>query len=84
MDYLEKAREIRVTPREIRVTAQAGGAALTVPPDEVCEHTARRLSGELAAGDGQSGDDLRDADADEPARSAMPRLVDRVAPDRKD
>ncbi|HCA86529.1 MAG TPA: class II aldolase [Streptomyces sp.] len=70
MYYLEKACEIQVT-------AQAGGAALTVPSDSVCEYTARQLAGEASA-------DLQDDDAYELAWAAMLRLLDRVAPGYSD
>ncbi|MER6146615.1 class II aldolase/adducin family protein [Streptomyces hirsutus] len=70
MYYLEKACEIQVT-------AQAGGVPLIVPPAEVCEYTARQLSGE------ETGD-FEDDDAYELAWAAMLRLLDRIAPDYKD
>ncbi|MER6108757.1 class II aldolase/adducin family protein [Streptomyces hirsutus] len=70
MYYLEKACEIQVT-------AQAGGVPLVVPPAEVCEYTARQLSGE------ETGD-FEDDDAYELAWAAMLRLLDRIAPDYKD
>ncbi|MFD0226017.1 class II aldolase/adducin family protein [Streptomyces hirsutus] len=70
MYYLEKACEIQVT-------AQAGGVPLVVPPAEVCEYTARQLSGE------ETGD-FEDDDAYELAWAAMLRLLERIAPDYKD
>ncbi|MDJ1137276.1 class II aldolase/adducin family protein [Streptomyces iconiensis] len=71
MYYLDKACEIQIS-------AQAGGTALVLPDEEVCEHTARQLAGESDGGDFQDdmGYDL--------AWSAMLRLLDRVAPDYKD
>lgn len=70
MYYLERACEIQVT-------AQAGGAALVVPPEEVCEYTAQQLAGEATA-------DFQDDDAYDLAWAAMLRLLDRIAPDYKD
>lgn len=70
MYYLEKACEIQVT-------AQAGGAALTVPPARVCEYTAQQLAGEASA-------DIQDHAAYDLAWAAMLRLLDRIAPDYAD
>ncbi|MGW5093813.1 class II aldolase/adducin family protein [Streptomyces nodosus] len=70
MYYLEKACEIQVT-------AQAGGAPLTVPSAEVCEYTAQQLTGTAEA-------DFQDDDAIELAWSALLRLADRIAPDHRD
>ncbi|MFF2850707.1 class II aldolase/adducin family protein [Streptomyces sp. NPDC058001] len=67
MYYLEKACEIQVT-------AQSGGAALVIPPAEICDYTARQLTGEAET-------DLEDPDAYTLAWSAMLRLLNRVSPD---
>lgn len=71
MYYLDKACEIQIS-------AQAGGAALVLPAEEVCEHTARQLAGESDGGDFQDdiGYDL--------AWAAMLRLLERVAPGYKE
>ncbi|MGA5702279.1 class II aldolase/adducin family protein [Peterkaempfera bronchialis] len=69
MYYLEKACEIQVT-------AQAGGAPLTIPSPEVCEYTAQQLSGTADA-------DFQDDDAYDLAWAALLRLVDRIAPDHR-
>ncbi|MFD7732435.1 class II aldolase/adducin family protein [Kitasatospora phosalacinea] len=70
MYYLEKACEIQVT-------AQAAGTALVLPPEEVCEYTARQLEGTAEA-------DFQDDDALDLAWAAMLRLLDRIAPDHRD
>ncbi|ROQ63658.1 ribulose-5-phosphate 4-epimerase/fuculose-1-phosphate aldolase [Streptomyces sp. 840.1] len=70
MYYLEKACEIQVT-------AQAAGAALVLPPEEICEYTAQQLAGEAAA-------DFQDDIAYDLAWAALLRLVERIAPDHKD
>ncbi|MBX9399482.1 class II aldolase/adducin family protein [Streptomyces sp. TRM72054] len=67
MYYLEKACEIQVT-------AQAGGTALAMPPDAVCEYTAQQLSR-------TADDDFQNDNAYDLAWSAMLRLLDRIAPD---
>ncbi|MFD4376729.1 class II aldolase/adducin family protein [Streptomyces sp. NPDC058486] len=72
MYYLEKACEIQVT-------AQAGGTPLILPPEEVCEYTARQL-----AGDTDAEADFQDDIAYDLAWAAMLRLVERIAPDYKD
>ncbi|WP_037570417.1 class II aldolase/adducin family protein [Phaeacidiphilus oryzae] len=72
MYYLEKACEIQVT-------AQAGGVPLAVPSPEVCEYTARQLTG-----DGRADADLQDDIGYDLAWGALLRLVERVAPDYKD
>ncbi|MGW7539721.1 class II aldolase/adducin family protein [Streptomyces sp. NPDC054770] len=71
MYYLDKACEIQTT-------AMAGGAKLVLPDPEVCELTARQLTG-------QSHDsDLQDDKAYDLAWSALLRLADRIAPDHRD
>jgi len=70
MFYLERACQIQVD-------AMAGGAALVLPPPEVCEHTARQFGG--ATGDGDYSD-MREPNL---AWQAMLRLVERIAPDYK-
>lgn len=70
MYYLEKACEIQVT-------AQAAGTALVLPPEEICEYTARQLAGEATA-------DFQDDIAYDLAWAALLRLVERIAPDHKD
>ncbi|WP_420036945.1 class II aldolase/adducin family protein [Streptomyces sp. cg28] len=72
MYYLEKACEIQVT-------AQAGGAPLILPSDQVAEYTAQQLTGE-----GDAASDFEDHDAYDLAWGALLRLVERVAPDYKD
>ncbi|MCX4097021.1 class II aldolase/adducin family protein [Nocardia sp. alder85J] len=67
MFYLERACRIQVT-------ATAAGP-VTVPPPEVCERTARQLTGGAAP-----GDDYADTDAYDLAWAALLRLLDRVAP----
>ncbi|GGN07676.1 class II aldolase/adducin family protein [Streptomyces fuscichromogenes] len=71
MYYLDKACEIQTT-------AMAGGAKLVLPDPEVCELTARQLTGE------EHGSDLQDDRAAELAWSALLRLADRIAPDHRD
>lgn len=71
MYYLDKACEIQIA-------ATAGGAKLVTPPPEICELTARQLSGE------DEGSDFQDDQAYDLAWSALLRLVERVAPDYKD
>ncbi|MGP3989332.1 class II aldolase/adducin family protein [Streptomyces sp. 3N207] len=68
MYYLDKACEIQTV-------AMAGGAKLVTPHPDICELTARQLSGE----DDRS--DLQDEKAYELAWSALLRLVERIAPD---
>ncbi|MFE2182537.1 hypothetical protein [Streptomyces sp. NPDC059455] len=70
MYYLDKACEIQTT-------AMAGGAKLSTPPPDICELTARQLSGE------DHGSDFRDDQAYPLARSALLRLVERIAPDHR-
>ncbi|MEV0849235.1 class II aldolase/adducin family protein [Streptomyces sp. NPDC049954] len=70
MYYLDKACEIQVT-------AQAGGTALVLPPEEVCAYTSRQMNGEADS-------DLADDQANDLAWAALLRLLDRVAPDYKD
>lgn len=70
MYYLEKACEIQVT-------AQSGGAPLTIPSEEICEYTARQLAGDANA-------DFQDDLAYDLAWAAMLRLLDRIAPDYRD
>ncbi|WP_406283339.1 class II aldolase/adducin family protein [Streptomyces sp. NBC_00209] len=72
MFYLEKACEIQVT-------AQAGGAELVLPSDQVAEYTAQQLTGE-----GDASSDFEDHDAYDLAWAALLRLVERIAPDYKD
>ncbi|MDF4249612.1 class II aldolase/adducin family protein [Streptomyces sp. WMMB303] len=71
MYYLDKACEIQLS-------ARSGGARLTLPPSDVCERTARQLSGE----DDES--DLQDEQGYALAWSALLRLVERIAPDYRD
>lgn len=68
MHYLENACQIQTT-------AMAGGAPLLIPAPEVCELTARQLSGD------QHGSDLQDDEAHDLAWAALLRLVERIAPD---
>ena len=68
MHYLEQACRIQTT-------ATAGGAPLVVPAPEVCELTARQLSGE------SHDSDLQDDQAYDLAWAALLRLVERIAPD---
>jgi ribulose-5-phosphate 4-epimerase/fuculose-1-phosphate aldolase len=63
---------------EIQVDALAGGTALVIPPDDVCEHTARQFEGD------QSQDDYSTAEDTTLAWNAMLRLVERRYPDYKD
>ncbi|MEU1165396.1 class II aldolase/adducin family protein [Streptomyces sp. NPDC090075] len=70
MYYLDKACELQTT-------AMAGGAKLVLPAPEVCELTARQLTGE------DHGSDLQDEQAYGLAWSALLRLVDRIAPDHR-
>ncbi|WP_338702630.1 class II aldolase/adducin family protein [Streptomyces sp. Q6] len=70
MYYLEKACEIQVT-------AQAAGAPLVLPDEQVCEYTAQQLAGEATA-------DFQDDLAYDLAWAALLRLVERIAPDYKD
>lgn len=72
MYYLEKACEIQVT-------AQAGGAPLVLPSEQVAEYTAQQLTGE-----GGASSDFEDHDAYDLAWGALLRLVERIAPDYKD
>jgi ribulose-5-phosphate 4-epimerase/fuculose-1-phosphate aldolase len=75
MYYLEKACEIQLA-------AQSGGAALVVPPKEVCEHTERQFNGpHPTAGNGQV---LSDPDGLDLAWVALLRLLDRIDPSYKD
>lgn len=71
MYYLDKACEIQVA-------ATAGGAKPVTPPADICELTARQLSGE------DDSSDFQDDKAYDLAWSALLRLVERVAPDYKD
>lgn len=71
MYYLDKACEIQTV-------AMAGGAKLVTPPPDICELTARQLSGE------DDSSDLQDEKGYELAWSALLRLVERVAPDYRD
>jgi ribulose-5-phosphate 4-epimerase/fuculose-1-phosphate aldolase len=68
MYYLDKACEIQVT-------AQAGGAPLTLPPADVCEYAARQLTGDAPA-----DSDYVDDDAYDLAWRSLLRLLDRIAP----
>ena len=71
MYYLDKACEIQTV-------ATVAGTPLVVPGPEVCELTARQLTGE------DDSSDLQDDKAYEFAWAALLRLVERVAPDYKD
>jgi ribulose-5-phosphate 4-epimerase/fuculose-1-phosphate aldolase len=71
MYYLERACQIQIS-------AQSGGAALTLPGREVAEYTARQLNGE------DTESDLQDTAAYDLAWAALLRLLDRVAPDYRD
>jgi ribulose-5-phosphate 4-epimerase/fuculose-1-phosphate aldolase len=71
MYYLERACQIQIS-------AQSGGAALTLPGREVAEYTARQLNGE------DTESDLQDTAAYDLAWAALLRLLDRVAPDHRD
>ncbi|MER5474415.1 hypothetical protein ABZX90_09855 [Streptomyces sp. NPDC002935] len=67
MYYLEKRRDIQIA-------AQAAGAALVVPPHEVCAPIARQF-------EGRAEDDLHDNATLELAWTTMLRLPDRITPD---
>jgi ribulose-5-phosphate 4-epimerase/fuculose-1-phosphate aldolase len=70
MFYLERSCEIQVD-------ALAGGMPVSMPPQEVCEHTARQFRG--------NGDDDYSLDGQpDLAWDAMVRLVERLYPDYKD
>ncbi|WP_405845660.1 class II aldolase/adducin family protein [Streptomyces sp. NBC_01518] len=71
MYYLDKACEIQTA-------ATAAGTPLVVPSPEVCELTARQLTGQ------DDSSDLQDDKAYEFAWAALLRLVERIAPDYKD
>ncbi|MFF3707435.1 class II aldolase/adducin family protein [Streptomyces phaeochromogenes] len=71
MYYLDKACEIQTA-------ATAAGAGLVIPSPDICELTARQLTGE------DDSSDLQDDMGYELAWSALLRLVERVAPDYKD
>jgi ribulose-5-phosphate 4-epimerase/fuculose-1-phosphate aldolase len=71
MYYLDKACEIQTA-------ATAAGTPLVVPSPDVCELTARQLTGQ------DDSSDLQDDKAYEFAWAALLRLVERVAPDHKD
>ena len=71
MFYLERACEIQVD-------ALAGGTAVVLPPEAVCEHTARQFGGD------QSEDDYSTGENPNLAWDALLRLVDRQYPDYKD
>ncbi|MFC9325262.1 class II aldolase/adducin family protein [Kitasatospora sp. NPDC057015] len=71
MYYLEQACQIQTT-------AQAAGAPLILPPEDVCELAARQLTGE------EHGGDLQDDQAYELAWAALLRLAARIAPDHTD
>ncbi|MEU3612891.1 class II aldolase/adducin family protein [Streptomyces sp. NPDC006872] len=71
MYYLDKACEIQTN-------AMAGGAKLVLPDPEVCELTARQLTGE------EHGSDFQDDRAYDLAWSALLRLLDRIAPGYQD
>ncbi|MGW2516148.1 class II aldolase/adducin family protein [Streptomyces sp. NPDC001617] len=71
MYYLDKACEIQTT-------AAAGGAKLVVPAADVCELTARQLTGQ------DDSSDLQDTEAYDLAWGALLRLVERIAPDYRD
>jgi ribulose-5-phosphate 4-epimerase/fuculose-1-phosphate aldolase len=75
MYYLEKACEIQLT-------AQAGGAALSLPSKEVCEHTERQFNAPMTAtADGRTFVDESGYDL---AWTALLRLLDRLDPSYKD
>ncbi|MEU5293809.1 class II aldolase/adducin family protein [Streptomyces umbrinus] len=71
MYYLDKACEIQTA-------ATAAGTGLVIPSSDICELTARQLTGE------DDSSDLQDDMGYELAWSALLRLVERVAPDYKD
>jgi ribulose-5-phosphate 4-epimerase/fuculose-1-phosphate aldolase len=74
MYYLEKACEIQLT-------AQSGGAALVLPPKEVCEHTERQFNAApVPSADGRV---LADGDGYDLAWGALLRLLDRLDPGYK-
>ncbi|WP_051182286.1 class II aldolase/adducin family protein [Nocardia vinacea] len=58
---------------EIQVSAAAAGP-LTLPPPQVCEHSARQLAGT------ETGDDFADTSAYDLAWAALLRLLDRIDP----
>lgn len=58
---------------EIQVSAAAAGT-LTLPPPQVCEHSARQLAGT------ETGDDFADTSAYDLAWAALLRLLDRIDP----
>jgi len=67
MYYLDKGCEIQLA-------AQAGGGPLTIPPPEVCEHSAKQITGE------EVGDDFDDSAAYPLAWAALLRLLERLDP----
>jgi ribulose-5-phosphate 4-epimerase/fuculose-1-phosphate aldolase len=68
MFYLERACRIQL--------AATAAGPVTTPPPEVCERTARQLTGGSAP-----GDDYADPDGYDLAWAALLRLLDRIAPD---
>ncbi|MFO0576233.1 MAG: class II aldolase/adducin family protein [Polyangia bacterium] len=75
MYYLEKACEIQVS-------AQAGGTALVIPPQEVCAHAERQLNGSFPTA--SQGNTPSAADGNDLAWAALLRLLDRTDPGYKD
>ncbi|HVO00595.1 MAG TPA: class II aldolase/adducin family protein, partial [Candidatus Cybelea sp.] len=73
MYYLDKACEIQLA-------AQSGGAALVIPPKEVCEHTERQFNAPYTP----ASDTLGDPEGYNLAWSALLRLLDRIDPSYKD
>jgi ribulose-5-phosphate 4-epimerase/fuculose-1-phosphate aldolase len=74
MYYLEKACEIQLT-------AQTAGAALVLPPQQVCEHAERQFNAPPAPS--QDARTLSDPDGYDLAWSALLRLLDRIDPTYK-
>jgi ribulose-5-phosphate 4-epimerase/fuculose-1-phosphate aldolase len=70
MFYLERSCEIQLE-------ALAGGTALVIPPEDVCEHTARQFEGD------HSEDDYTLGENPTLAWDALLRLVERLYPDYK-
>jgi ribulose-5-phosphate 4-epimerase/fuculose-1-phosphate aldolase len=71
MFYLERSCQIQVD-------ALAGGTEVVLPPEDVCEHTARQFEG------GSSEDDYTTGESPDLAWNALLRLVERLYPDYKD
>jgi hypothetical protein len=75
MYYLEKACDIQLA-------AQQGGAALALPPKNVCEHSERQYNAPPPPS--PDGRTLSDPDGYDLAWRALLRLLDRIDPSYKD